>query len=339
MESFAGLSRDSPVTAPSERLRTLDFKDPPITATKLNTSAGDFRDTAVVRSTKRSATDAFEKPLHHLIVGIDFGYGFTKVAFGLYADGQDPESIQPKDIQDFEGWPGAPMIAEYSSQVQSQSFYQPSNDGRTAIISHGWLAADQATRIDYHRYGLVKFFKPQERYPENQLSWSNIPADGPEKPHSHPPAYARTLKYLKNQPGWIETEEDVDTNFLTWVFETLKACEKGPFKSGYVTHESTITIVFGCPVKYNHRARETLRRIGAKAASTAEVGHRIPATYGKVEDAVKEHYDVESTYEYDITNVYLVTEPEAALFYFLAKGLSQQMREELVRIPSVENSV
>jgi len=259
-----------------------------------------------------------------------------KMAWFAYLDGEDPALIYHGDIKDIDNYPGAPSSRLNGTQAPTQSFYWTLDDGRTLVSEHGW-SADTGCIVDRHKKGLVKRFKPRERYPETSVSWVNLPDDSTIRSHDAsqacewPSAVFESLSYLKDE-GHIEIDEDLDTNYLRWAFETLKTNRSGPFQAGYdfVSPQSKITIVVGCPVQYDPRTRENLKRIVARAASEAKVGMVVPANFGRVIDAETAEYEVETTYRHDLTNVYLVTEPNAALLFFMAKALSHTQCEQLV---------
>lgn len=255
-----------------------------------------------------------------------------KIAWARFVDGQDPATIQWHDIKDLEGYPDAPS-ERYTMLAPSQSWYPTSGTGK---ILHAW-EAQNAGKQARGRDGYVTHSKPREQYPDSELAWVNIPNDPNEASQTAQPAYnwpasfAAKLQYLKGK-SHIEYDEDVDMHLFRWAFTKLRNSKSGPFEAGYnsVSPQSTITIVVGCPVRYNRQSRESLKRTVSRAAGKAGIGMVVPVSVGTVLNAETAEYEVEDTYQQDLTSVYLVTEPNAALLFFLARMLSQATCEDLV---------
>jgi hypothetical protein len=126
---------------------------------------------------------------------------------------------------------------------------------------------------------------------------------------------------------------------MEWAFRAVKKSESGPYEAGrdIVSAHSKVTIVVGCPVRYSRRARATLKRLVSKAAVRADIGMVVPVSIGEIIDDEQGKqgvlYDVEDDITHDLTNVYLATESNAALLFFLARMFSTESCADLVRIP------
>jgi hypothetical protein len=285
-----------------------------------------------------------EKPLRHIILGVDIGFKMTKIAVASYLDGDDSASISPDEIADIY-FPGAPSKL-LGRQVPTQSLY-PTTDleayerttaGQTTVL-HGF-EAQHAGQMYNRRPGLATNFKPRECYPETT---ADLPDESSKPTDTQatcvwPDDFAATLVSLK-EANLIESDEDVITNFMEWAFRAVKKSESGPYEAGrdIVSAYSKVTIVVGCPVRYSRRARAILKRLVSKAAVRADIGMVVPVSVGEVVDDEQGKqgvlYDVEDDITHDLTNVYLATESNAALLFFLARMFSTESCADLVRIP------
>jgi hypothetical protein len=271
------------------------------------------------------------KVLSHLIIGIDKGHDFLKVAWGSYQDGHDPASIIYSQIEDIK-FSGSPDYS-VSRLAPAESSYPTSDDDNTGIY-HGWSAREHAT-TNRRRNGRVANFKPRTDFPSTANSWTNIP-DAPgtvraDSTDEWPSSLREKLPYLKRK-GFIKCEEEVDVNYFTYVFNQIKESESGPFEAGLkvVSPKSRITIVVGCPVTYGRRTRETMKRIVSRAAKNAGVGELVPVSIGKLDRAENLDFWIDQDYSHDLTNVYFTTEPSAALLYCISSTLTPRTMPYLV---------
>ncbi|KAF2830531.1 hypothetical protein CC86DRAFT_162652 [Ophiobolus disseminans] len=225
------------------------------------------------------------------------------------------------DIDDF---PEAPSIY-CARQLPTQSAYPTSDpeDREQPNVTHGW-AAHNMGQTGRRREGHATSFKPRNGFPRTKDNWVPMPEatcglqQRSEVNDAWAEDFAAKLPYLKRK-GYIKDDEDVSTNFLEWAFKAVKSSKRRPFEAGrnYVTPQSKVTIVFRCPVRYDRQARENLKRIGSKAAMRAKIGMVVSVDVGRVENAEKAQFEFDDTHKHDLTNVYMVPEPNAALTYFL----------------------
>jgi hypothetical protein len=168
-----------------------------------------------------------EKPLRHIILGVDIGFKMTKIAVASYLDGDDSASISPDEIADIY-FPGAPSKL-LGRQVPTQSLY-PTTDleayenttaGQTTVLHD--FEAQHAGQMYSRRTGLATNFKPRECYPETT---ADLPDESSKPTDTQatcvwPDDFAATLVSLKDA-NLIESDEDVITNFMEWAFRAVK---------------------------------------------------------------------------------------------------------------------
>lgn len=76
--------------------------------------------------------------VRHVAVGVDQGFEYMKVAYGVYAEDDDTESIEWAKVYDITNFPGTPDLS-FSRQTPTESSY-PTSDDESQEILHGWLA-------------------------------------------------------------------------------------------------------------------------------------------------------------------------------------------------------